>query len=111
MPERQEDTNIVIFKKIDEHDGRLKSLEIFKEVANQRLANSDRRHDEIHGQLLGTESKIMEKLVTQEKLLGELNSDRLMAQGAKNQWRLIGGLIAIAYTAAQMAILLKTFAG
>jgi len=111
MPDNQAQTNEVIFKKIDEHGERIASLETFKEVTRHRLENGDRRHDEICGQLVRTETKVMEKLGTQEKMLTDLNNEKLMAQGAKNQWKAIGALVAIVYTALQLAILIKTFSG
>jgi len=111
MPERQQEVNDAIFNKIDYHAGRLATLEMFRGVTEHRLDNADRRHDEICGQLVRTETKLMARHETQEKMLTELHNDKLMAQGAKNQWKLIGGIIGIIYTMIQVAILIKTFSG
>lgn len=105
MPERQEDVNHLLFTKIDAHSERIGRLETFREVTAHRLENADRRHDEVCSQLVRTETKVMAKLETQGRIIDELHDENLRRDGAKNQWKVIGGVIASVYTLMQLAML------
>ena len=105
MPERQEDVNDLLFDKIDKHAERINLLETFREVTMHRLDHADRRHDEVCAQLVRTETKVMAKLESQGDIINELHDENLRRDGAKNQWKVVGGVIASVYTLMQLAML------
>lgn len=107
MIDNQKQTTELFFNtKFDQHQHRISKLETFRAVAEQRLENTDRRYDDVCNLLMKNNAEVVEKLTTQGKVIEHLYNDKLRAEGARAQWKLLYALIGFAYTLLQIYVLL-----
>lgn len=107
----QEQTNDAIWNRLDEHGKAINKIQTEVAISASDIEHLKRQGMDICTQLIATKTEIMGVVSTTNLTVNGLKEKDLLREGAKSQWKLIGGIIAVIYTIMQLLILVKTFSG